>query len=386
MSHNGFKVIDSDMHIIEPADLWQRYMDPRFKDGAPLGTSSNIPRDIGVYLSHGMPSQHVDAQPHMGNWFRALRDHMTPVEHEYEFAARRNFDGVSQLEAMDREGVDVAFLYPSRGLFVLGVDSSESAGAKGIDPALATAIARAYNDWLYDFMAPDRKRMYGAAMVAPHDVKGAAAETRRCVEKFGFKAIFLLPGQINKRPWHDSYYDPLWAQCEQLGIPVVFHGGGPDHLNDFGQGLYDKLMLWHTFSHSLGPMAALVSFAGGGVLERFPRLRAGFLEASCSWAPWLLARLDDHYEEYIGRFEVKLSKLPSEHFRDNCYVSVEADEKPARLLVDYIGDSNVVFSTDYPHPDSKFPHAVEKFLSMPLADEVRRKFLWDNCARLYGID
>ena len=386
MSHDGFKVFDSDMHIIEPADLWQRYIDARFKEGAPVGNNAPIPRNIGVDLSYGMPSQHPQAAPHMNNWFRALGKHMTPVEPEYEFAARRNWDGVSQLAAMDREGIDVAALYPSRGLFVLGIDSSETAGSGGIDPALATAIARAYNDWLFDFMAPDRKRMYGAAMIAPHDVKAAAAETRRCVEKYGFKAIFLLPGQVNKRPWHDPHYDPLWAECEQLGIPVVFHGGGPDHLNDFGQGLYDKLMLWHTFSHSLGPMSALVSFAGGGVLERFPRLRAGFLEASCSWAPWLLARLDDHYEEYIGRFEVKLSKLPSEHFRDNCYISVEADEKPARLVVDWMGDDNVVFSTDYPHPDSKFPHAVDKFLSMPLPDQARRKFLWDNCARLYAIE
>jgi uncharacterized protein len=383
---NGFKVVDSDMHLIEPADLWQRYMDRKFRDCAPVGNNAPIPRNIGVDLSGGKPSQHPEAAPHMHNWFRALSAHMTPVEPEYEFAAKRNFDGESQLLAMDREGIDVAALYPSRGLFVLGVDSSETAGSNGIDPALATAIARAYNDWLYEFMAPDRKRMYGAAMVAAHDVKGAAAETRRCVEKYGFKSIFLLPGQINKRPWHDPSYDPLWAECEQLGIPVAFHGGGPDHLNDFGQGLYDKLMLWHTFSHCVGPMAALVSFAGGGVLERFPRLRAGFLEANCSWAPWLLARLDDHYEEYIGRFEVKLTKLPSEHFRDNCYVSVEADEKPAGMIVDYLGDNNVVFSTDYPHPDSKFPHAVDKFLSMPLRDEVRRKFLWDNCARLYNLD
>ena len=241
MSHDGFKVFDSDMHIIEPADLWQRYIDARFKEGAPVGNNAPIPRNIGVDLSYGMPSQHPQAAPHMNNWFRALGKHMTPVESEYEFAARRNWDGVSQLEAMDHEGIDVAALYPSRGLFVLGVDSSETAGSSGIDPALATAIARAYNDWLYDFMAPDRKRMYGAAMIAPHDVKAAAAETRRCVEKYGFKAIFLLPGQVNKRPWHDPHYDPLWAECEQLGIPVVFHGGGPDHLNDFGQGLYDRL-------------------------------------------------------------------------------------------------------------------------------------------------
>ena len=383
---NGFKVVDSDMHLIEPADLWQRYMDRKFRDAAPMGNNAPIPRNIGVDLSGGRPSQHREAQPHMANWFRALSAHMTPVESEYEFAAQRNWNGESQVLAMDREGIDVAVLYPSRGLFVLGVDSSETAGSDGIDPELATAIARAYNDWLYEFMAPDRKRMYGAAMVAPHDAKAAAAETRRCVEKYGFKAIFLLPGQINKRPWHDPYYDVLWAECEQLGITVGFHGGGPDHLNDFGQGLYDKLMLWHTFSHCVGPMAALVSFAGGGVLERFPRLRAGFLEANCSWAPWLLARLDDHYEEYIGRFEVKLSKLPSEHFRDNCYVSVEADEKPCGMVIEYLGDNNVVFSTDYPHPDSKFPHAVDKFLSMPLRDEVRRKFLWDNCVRLYNLD
>jgi predicted TIM-barrel fold metal-dependent hydrolase len=65
---------------------------------------------------------------------------------------------------------------------------------------------------------------------------------------------------------------------------------------------------------------------------------------------------------------------------------VEADEKPCAMVIDYLGDNNVVFSTDYPHPDSKFPHAVDKFLSMPLRDEVRRKFLWDNCVRLYQLD
>src|SRR5579872_977616 len=154
MSNHGFKVIDSDMHIIEPADLWQRYIDPEFKAGAPIGDTAPFPRNIGVNLPFGMPAQHPGVQPHMANWWRALGKHMAPVEHEYEFAARRGFDGVSQLEAMDREGIDVAFLYPSRGLFVLGVDSSETAGSRGIEPALATDIARAYNDWLFYLMAP----------------------------------------------------------------------------------------------------------------------------------------------------------------------------------------------------------------------------------------
>lgn len=82
---------------------------------------------------------------------------------------------------MDQEGVDVAILFPTRGLYVLGLDSSEVAGQSGYEPKLAVAIARAYNDWLYDFCASDRKRLFGAGMIAPHDVGAAVGEVRRCV-------------------------------------------------------------------------------------------------------------------------------------------------------------------------------------------------------------
>ena len=77
----------------------------------------------------------------------------------------------SQVDAMDAEGLDLAVLFPSRGLFVLGIDSVDQIGTDGLEPEFATAIARAYNDWLKDFCdhAPDR--MFGAGMVAPHDVE-----------------------------------------------------------------------------------------------------------------------------------------------------------------------------------------------------------------------
>jgi predicted TIM-barrel fold metal-dependent hydrolase len=133
-------------------------------------------------------------------------------------------------------------------------------------------------------------------------------------------------------------------------------------------------------------MSALVSLVGGGVFDRFPRLRAGFLEADCSWAPWLVHRLEEHYAEYVGRQEISLARCPSEYFRANCFVSIEADEEPARHYVASFGDENVAFSTDYPHPDSKFPRAVEKFLELPLPEATKRNFLWDNCARLYGLE
>ena len=381
MAHAGFKVIDSDMHVIEPADLWQRYIDPAFKGVAPVGQDlQGHHRLFGLTVPGKQLGKAAD-------WSQALIQHMSEVEPEYKFAKEHNYDGESQLYAMDKEGIDVALLYPSRGLFVLGYDHSAIKGAEGLDPKFAAAIARAYNDWLYDFAAPDRQRLVPVAMVAPHDVESAVAETRRCVRDLGFKGIFLLPGVVNQHYWHDPYFYPLWEECERLDIPIGFHGGGPDALTDFGVGFGPSyLMMWHTFSHSVGPMAAAVSLTAGGVLQNFPKLRVGFLEANCSWAPWLLARLDDHYEHYIGRFEVDLKMKPSDYFRRNCYVSVEADEKTAKLYVDWFGDDNVVFSTDYPHPDSKFPHAVDKFLTLPLSDQTKRKFLWDNCARFYGID
>jgi predicted TIM-barrel fold metal-dependent hydrolase len=285
---------------------------------------------------------------------------------------------------MDLDGIDLAVLIPARGLFALGIDSTETIGPDGLEPPLAAAIARAYNNWLYDFCAADRSRLIGAAMVAPHDVHSAVEEAQRCVEDLGFKSIFLKPGFVNRRPWHDKYYDPLWAECERLDIPVAFHGAIDLLWQDFGLGVHDHYFMWHTFSHPIGPMVALVSMIGGGVFDRFPRLRSAFLEANCSWAPWLIERLHDQYE-YIGQFENPLELDPSEYFIRNCTVSVEADERTVAYFIQEFGNDNVVFSTDYPHPDSKFPHAVNKFLDLPISDESKRKILWENCIQLYGI-
>jgi predicted TIM-barrel fold metal-dependent hydrolase len=383
MAKNGFKVMDCDMHVLEPPDLWQRYMSPALRERGPVGTSLDD-RDFGVVVGGedvNRPGIRTDL------WLQWLAAHRAPHDAEYAFAAERGWNATSQLEAMDREGIDVAVLFPSRGLFALGLDASESGAKPGLDAAVATDIARAYNDWLADLCSEDRKRLYGAAMVAPHDVAAAVAETRRCVERYDFRSIFLLPGWVSGRAWHDPHYDPLWAVCEELDIAVSFHGGGPDRLGgDFGQGFRESLMMWHTFSHCLGPMTTLVSMIGGGVLDRFPRLRVAFLEANCSWAPWLIGRLQDQYEDYVGRHEIALARRVRDYFLENCVVSVEADEEAAHLYVEHFGDDNVGFSTDYPHPDSKFPHAVDKFLTLPLSDETRRKILWDNTARLYRID
>ena len=82
-----------------------------------------------------------------------------------------------------------------------------------------------------------------------------------------------------------------------------------------------------------------------------------------------------------------MSTPTSEYFRSNCFLSVEADELPARFYVEWFGDDNLVFSTDYPHGDSKYPDSVSAFCELPgLTEESKRKILWDNWVRLYGIE
>jgi predicted TIM-barrel fold metal-dependent hydrolase len=149
--------------------------------------------------------------------------------------------------------------------------------------------------------------------------------------------------------------------------------------------MFKTWMQVHTFTHAVPCMEAIAAFTAGGVLERFPDLKVGFLEANCSWLPWLMWRLDEHFEIGGCVERPELTMKPSEYFRRQCYVSVESDEEPARLIEEFGYADNVVFSTDFPHPDSKWPNAVQRVVELPVSEDFKRKFLWDNCQALYSL-
>jgi len=381
MTPDGWRVADSDMHIFEPPDLWQRYMPDEWKHAAPIGLTE-LRRDMRVKVKSHVVLRLGTLRPSRpGDVWK------TSQEGPYSAAEAQGWSPDTQKDAMDQEGLDLAVLFPTRGLFVLGIDSKQMMGSDGLEPEFASAVARAYNDWLFDFCKAHPKQMIGAGMVAPHDVPGAVAEARRCATELGFRAVFLSPGTVGRKQWHDPHYDPLWAECEKHDLVVGFHGGGQNHLKpDFSLEVFDRLMMWHTFSQPLGIMAAAVSITAGGVCERFPKLRFALLEGNCSWAPWLFYRLDEHYE-WLGAFEAPDLKMkPSEYFLRNCFLSVEADEETASQYIERFGDDNLVFSTDYPHADSKFPNAVEAFRGLPLPEASKKKILWDNWVKLYGVN
>ena len=146
MAKHGFKVLDSDMHILEPADLWQRYLDAKFKQRAPVGLTDHV-RDLRLVGPDGKAwGRPVDPAPGTlpppGHIFHKNQKLFKPHN-------ERGWTPQVQLDAMGEEGIDMAILYPSRGLNLLSVPD--------LDAEFAAALARAYNDWLYEFL-PGRLR------------------------------------------------------------------------------------------------------------------------------------------------------------------------------------------------------------------------------------
>ena len=376
MAKGGFRIIDSDMHIMEPPDLWQRYTDKKYRDYAQVGVLSENVRDLRTTHPDGTPWGTTTGvrtnNPNQSGGHNYERNQKL-----YESHAARGWSTEVQLEAMDVEGLDIAVLFPTRGLHTLAEPF--------MDPPFAAAIARAYNDWMYDFCAPAPDRLFGAAMISPFDVEDAVTEVERAVNELGFRSIFMRSNQMTDKTWHDPYYDPLWSVLEELDIPIGFHESSSSGARQVGQHFEPNFMLRRVFAQPVEQMMALASFCGGGVLERHPKLRAAFLEANCAWAPWLLWRLDEAYEREADIFVPELKIAPTEYFKRQCWISIEPDEEPAKYAIDWVGSDRMVFSTDYPHGDSKYPDAVSSFLELGIADEDKKKILWDNCASLYNL-
>jgi uncharacterized protein len=373
MAKQGFKILDSDMHVMEPPDLWERYIDSKYRARAPRGITSDNVRDLRMVYPDGREWARKTTRQN-----RSDRGQNFERNQEiYRLHAHRGWTAEVQLEAMDLEGIDVAVLYPTRGLRALVVDDME--------PDFAAAIARAYNDWLYDFCQQDPERLIGAGMISPYAMHDAVEETRRCAQELGFRAVFLRANPLVNHQWHDGYYEPLWQALEEFGLSLGFHestGTGKRHM---GERLEPNLMLRRVYAQPMEQMLVLGSFCAGGVLARHPNLRVAFLEANCSWLPWLLWRLDEGWQREGDVWAPDLTSLPSDYFKRQCVVSVEPDEVTAKYVIDHIGSNTIVFSTDYPHGDSKYPEAVDHFLQLPLANDAKRKILWDNCAAYYAM-
>jgi predicted TIM-barrel fold metal-dependent hydrolase len=362
-------MIDADGHVMEPAGMWERYIDPRYRHLAPRVRRG--PDGRSNFETTGRLSPRAECvSPAMREAFAAR------VREQLAEPLRAGYDAASQVKAMDQGGIEVSYLYPTQGLYVASIDDLEA--------ELAIAICRAYNDWIVDFCAYAPQRLRPVAMlVGLHDPGLAAGEAQRVADR-GFAGVFVRPNPIRGRQLDDPAYEPLWTVCARRGLAVGVHEGVGAHLPSAGADRFRSFFACHTASHPMEQMLAMLALIGGGVLERHPGLRVAFLEAGCGWVPYWLWRMDEHWEKTRGvAGEPPLSLRPSDYFRRQCWVSCEPDEPYIPQLVGLIGEDRLLFASDYPHPDHKWPETAEAMRALPLPERVKKKIVWDNPRALY---
>ena len=342
----AYNVIDADGHILEPLDLWAKYMDPKFRDRAPRLVTDNETGKEKLLVEQQM----LGSEQGMGGigGVGARQGEIKAAEMKYEEGRPGGFDPHKRIPDMDSDGIDAAFLYPSMGLFAGAVH----------DPALASALCRAYNRWLADYCKPYPDRLFGIAMLPMQSVPHAIEEMKFARKELGFKGSFIRPNPYNNKMIDHPDYEPFWTMAEELDFSIGFHEGSTNAMPTVGVDRFEDRAARHMISHTMEMMLAAMAVIWGGVVDRHPRLRVAFLESGGGWmAPWL-DRMDRHFDDH-GFNDTAPKMRPSELFQRNCWISFEPVESSIAVLADYLGPDKIMWATDYPHQDGFFPGAPQ---------------------------
>ncbi len=370
-----YDVIDSDGHILEPVDLWVRYIDPKFRENCP-----ELIRDENGQIRLKLERDRIiDTGRSMGG-LGAIGAREGKIESQkiaYEEGRKGGFDPHARIVDMDAEDIDAAFLYPSVGLTIANVK----------DPEQAAANARAYNRWLADYCKPYPDRLFGAAMIPAQSVECGIREMRFAARELGYRSGFL-PTNCNLgagRVFHDPVFYPLWQEAQELDFAIGIHGAATEAALA-GDRFPDKAShaVRHCVAHTMEMMSAATSFIMCGICDRFPKLRVAFLESGGGWMAGWLDRMDRHFDD-VGMNDTGLSVGPSEIFHRQCFISFEPVERTLPLLAEFLGPTNILWATDYPHLDG-FWGAPRMIKQMGLRPEIEKAVLAGGAKRFYRLD
>jgi predicted TIM-barrel fold metal-dependent hydrolase len=275
----------------------------------------------------------------------------------------------------------------------------------------------AYNDWLSDHTRDGDGRLFGAAVVPPMpDADGVAAvarEIRRAATRPGIVSVLLRPNPaVDWRPFNDPVYDPIWSAASDTGLPIAFHPYLEPDLPGACQGLelnrarnpdgtyvprdqvkagrhvLTNIYFTQAIANPVDVMTTVCWLTAGGVCARFPGARFILLEANGGWlVPWL-ERLDHHAVKFS--WDVPwLAMSPSEYFRRQCWISFDPDESMLAFTArsPLCGAERIVWASDYPHPDAKFPGITAELdgALAGLSFEQKRQITSESAVALYGI-
>jgi predicted TIM-barrel fold metal-dependent hydrolase len=320
--------------------------------------------------------------------------------------ASRNWDHDRRLAELEADGVVAEVIFPNTvpPFFPMPSLVQQPPGATAGDLELRWAGLHAHNRWLADFCAAAPGRRAGIAQIMLHDVDRAVAEVRWAHEA-GLTGGVLLPGAppgSGIPPLYAPDYEPLWAVCEELGMPVTHHSGSssPDY------GPYPEAMVMFLLEVTWWAHRTLWHLIFAGVLERHPGLEVVFTEQGTAWLPEQLATLDYYHrrmsapaepvpgepvsQEQIFGAEVMraLNLRPSEYFARQCHVGASFIRPHEVAMRHQVGVDRIMWGSDFPHREGCWPFS-RQHLRLAFAgvdrDEVAA-MVGGNAAAVYGFD
>ncbi len=376
-----YDVISADCHvdlIWLPPDLFTAAAPAAMKDRMPYVTDgADGPvwvSNKGAYfgLQNGMGSAGRKYVP--GEIHRSDRMAAQGLYDDGKKGIRRLTDPDLRLKDQDLDGVRGEVLYG-----ILG------AAMRLDDPPAATVMTAIYNDWLAEFCATHPDRLAGIASILGHDVAAAVAEVERVAARGVVKGI-EIPSTADAKPLYHKDWHPLWAAAASAGLPMHFHTiGGPKP--DFES--MEPLESRQAFAvfitgFQLNMAGKLMEIIYGGALEAHPDLQVVIGESGIGWIPYILDHMDLEWEDQFK--DLTLTMKPSAYWRRQCHATYQSDPVGVRLI-DLLGEDNVMWGSDFPHPDGVWPDSQD-FIARELGqvpDATRRKIIRENAARLYGF-
>lgn len=389
------KIISVDDHVVEPPHLFERWIEPKFRDRAPRVERRMISRDTDIFGyaedPDGLPgdvwlfgkSVYVHRRPVVvlngEETSSAVRD-KEPVT--YDEMRPGCYDPAERIREMESQHVEASIGFPSFPRFCGQAFSEETTN----DRELGMACVRAYNDWMVEEWCGDSGgRLIPLIVVPLWDAKLAAAEIRRNAAR-GVRAVTFseVVGHLGFPSIHDRNWDPFFEACEETGTVVCMHIGSSSLLMPLPPGAPQLLLPVMQFANSYASMA---DFVFSGLLDRFPRLKLAYSEGQAGWIPYAMERMDHAYRHHTWALgDQKLKELPSTYIRRNMFGCIFADKHAIRNA-ETIGVDNLMFEVDFPHSDGPYPKTLEHLVDQfdGIDAETTYKIVRGNAIRVFEL-
>ncbi|GAA3782109.1 amidohydrolase family protein [Streptomyces phyllanthi] len=347
----------------------------------------------------------LDYRPYLASRYHDEFDawaatYVNPYEDLMADTADKNWNSERRLAELEEDGIVAEVVFPNTipPFFPSGSLIAPAPTAEEYERRWAGL--KAHNRWLADFCAAAPGRRAGVFQILLNDVEEAVKEIRRSVGA-GLKGGLLLPGTppgSGLPELYSSTYDPIWAVCEELDVPVNHHAGSASPpLGDepAARAVFMVETTW--FSHR-----ALWHLVFGGAFRRHPGLKLVLTEQGSGWIPGVLDMLDYYHQRLVAAaartstaeskfgagLAASMGRGPSEIWRENCFVGasfMRAHEVPLR---DRIGVDKIMWGSDYPHDEGTYPYSREAlrvaYAGVPRAEVAA--MIGGNAARVYGFD